>query len=335
MNEPKQLQAEANGKLLLFGEHAILYGYPALGLGLDRTLRLTLSYSETGSLPASQKDSLPSLELPAQYHAAVRKVMLTVSHELGRAFPEHSHLSVQSQLPLASGFGSSAALCVAAARLLALLAKPAVSGKQPPASLDTERLWQAAHEAEKIFHGTPSGIDTALALHSGLLAFKARAGGLPELRQLQRQELPLVYGSVPRAANAKRSIGRLGELMRQQDPSCTETMSLLGACAERAIQLLDGGSGSLCTVGLAELADLANQAHAGLRKLGLSTELAEDLLEAGRTAGAMGAKISGAGAGGAFWLLAENRQKAEAVFAALNKRVEKLGLQSSVQLFIP
>ena len=131
--------------MLLFGEHAAVYGHPALGVSLPWTLELKIIPVADAGHAGSRRATEPLPALPEQVAA-----MLAVPHL-------HAVVEIRSQIPIGLGFGSSAALCVAAERAL-------TSAAVPPPSAAT--AWRGAHERERVFHGTPSGADTGLATQS-------------------------------------------------------------------------------------------------------------------------------------------------------------------------
>ena len=148
MTGPAELNGRASGKLLLFGEHAAVYGHPALGISLPWTLELKIvPVAETGHTePRRGIETLPPLpERLAE--------MLGAPHL-------HAVIEVRSQIPIGLGFGSSAALCVAAERAL-------TNATPRSAARSAVAVWRGGHEREKVFHGTPSGADTGARHFSG------------------------------------------------------------------------------------------------------------------------------------------------------------------------
>jgi len=151
-----------------------------------------------------------------------------------------------------------------------------------------------AWETESVFHGTSSGIDTALALRTGWWSLEtsqrpARAQPLPD------RELALVVGAVPRDTNTKVLISQLAE--RASDSQIGHRLSKLGELAAQTIAAWSQDS-------VEELASRLNLARENLASLGLETRLLTQVLDASlKHQGALAAKLSGAGGGGAFLCL--------------------------------
>ena len=290
---------KASAKLILFGEHAAVYGHPAVGIALPEEITVRLS-----GRPSAEWD----LDSVAESdRGTIRRVL----DRLEELLPElgargRCRVALESSIPRGAGFGSSAALCSAFARAgLARLhgaAAPAADGAQ------AEDPWRLAHGMERIFHGTPSGIDTGLSLHPGLSAFFPRPPALPERERLPGIDLFLVVGAAPRADDAAGLIAGLRERMRSGDAGVRESLDALGRIAREARGILQGASAGALPL----LASLVEEAMARLRSLGLSTPALDELLREGKSAGALGGKLSGAGGGGAFFLVMPGEKSAEA-----------------------
>jgi mevalonate kinase len=310
------------GKLLLFGEHAAVYGHPAVGLSLDSTLRVKLQPAEGGSfrIPGVRaEDREPILR--------ILDLLETVSGENGEApraglkgKPGGGLLLLESQIPRGLGFGSSASLCVALAT--------AVAARRGEG--DLRRIWEWAHRAEALFHGTPSGIDTGLALLGGLYSFQPHPPELPEAERLTGAELHLVVGAVPRKASAGRLIGSLREKVLGKDRRVVEILEQLGVLAAESREILrsrsDGRTGESAAT---QLARKAVEAQELLSLLELSTPELDRLLREGRNRGALGGKLSGAGGGGAFFLICGDPRTAGGVAAGLRKLSGSLKLPTA------
>jgi mevalonate kinase len=203
------------GKLILMGEHAVVYGRPALAAAVDLRLTVRLGPLSSGA-PARVRLELPGLGLvagtswsavrdyarrareawesyagqpsPERFRALrggdpahVVKVALGEAMEsLGGEAPEGGHLRIASSLPIGSGFGSSAATAVGViAAYLAWRSAP----------LDPERIEPLALEVERRQHGLPSGVDTATVLRGGLLWARKTDGGLESAAVAARSPL--------------------------------------------------------------------------------------------------------------------------------------------------
>ena len=288
-----------HGKLLLFGEHAAVYGYPAVGTGLP--LLTELAGEGGGAVP-----SLPKTELPAALH----ELAGAAARRAGGA------LVVRSALPPGVGLGSSAALCVALARAASM-----------------PQVWATAHGLERAFHGSPSGVDTGLAQHTGVAALRwpvagRRADGdmpLPTLTRLAATDLHLVFGAVPRATSTAASVRRVGDARAAGDVVVGDALAELGSISAAAVATFApvGGGAAAGGGGLGErlgeqLGELASRAQRLLtHALGLGDGEQSRLLDVGQDAGAAGGKLSGGGGGGAFVLFCSGEAVAERVFDAV------------------
>ena len=131
-----------------------------------------------------------------------RETVLAILARLEEHIPElaargRCSVRIDSDVARGVGFGSSAALCGALAR--AALAHAGAAAEQD------DRAWSLAHDAERLFHGTPSGIDTGLALMNGMHAFLPRAPRLPVREPFLTAPVHLVVAAVPRRKGAGRS----------------------------------------------------------------------------------------------------------------------------------
>jgi mevalonate kinase len=186
-----------------------------------------------------------------------------------------------------------------------------------------DELWRAANEAEKLFHGSPSGVDTGLALLGGLQRISPRGTFPPLARELQPADCAIVYGAVPRLSSCAANVAAVGAAMRAGDARMAGAMAELGRLADEACLLFNGAGDAAAPAALGALAD---EAQAVLRGLGLSTPALDGLLAAGKEAGALGGKLSGGGGGGAFWLACGSGESARAIADALKIQATALAL---------
>jgi len=309
---PMAETGRANGKLLLFGEHAAVYGHPAVGVTLVDETTATF-----GGCPASAWNLAT---IPTEDVEGVRRVLDRMERVLpGFAAAGRCEVRIRSGVQPMAGFGSSAALCGALAR--AALWRTGENGG------DLGRAWTIAHEAERIFHGTPSGVDTGLSLLKGTCILRPRPSSLPGFEVVPTAGIRLVFGAVRRDGLCRDLVAGLAAKMRSGDRAVKTAIASLGEIAESAAALLRAGGDDRAS----GLGTLANDAMDRLRSLGLGTRDLEVVLDASRDAGATGAKLSGAGGGGAFYAVAPDAATADAIAS----RIERDAAATGVALIAP
>ena len=306
------------GKLLLFGEHAAVYGYPAVGISLPLSIEIGLKRASRPEQIGFTVRHLSARHTPP-WDDLVALLPLRLSGEL----------TIRSTVPVGCGLGSSAAFAVALAQI-ALLSSDRTGTGTPSATLSEawlEKVWQLAHRLEHRFHGFPSGIDTGLATFGGMQAFFGSTTALPtattsEFHPLPRRQpldgeqrgLRIVYGVLSRHGTTASLVRRLRQQLQTGEPAAQRRVAILGETARDAIALLDqahhrqpvGADGRVAQENYrlaSHLGILANRAQEQLTALGLSTEQLRQTLAIGRKCGALGGKLSGAGGGGAFYLI--------------------------------
>jgi mevalonate kinase len=305
------LNGQAHGKLLLFGEHAVVQGFPALGLTLPLSTRVWLSHAG---------DTATTSDVPCSMPAHTEHILALIPYlgETARTlWQQHAcQAHIESNVPQGRGLGSTAALTGAVARAFA-------QGIRPPMSQDA--LWGMAHQAERRFHGHPSGVDTALALGSGLIAVTPVKDGLPELHACAADPFALVVGTLPRTSDTHRLVQQIRSQVKTHERNTLGLLRRLGHLAVIPRTLQNAG---------AVLGSRANEAHSLLQTLGLSTPALDESLVAGLAAGAYGGKLSGAGGGGAFVLFCRDQDTAHTVSDAIVEQFQHAATQGRPQVMI-
>lgn len=307
----------APGKLLLFGEHSAVYGYPALGTALDRGLNLTLAENLGEHSGERAESAIPwTMEVLNEGESSAAPALdgerfgRHLHATLERYRREGAHLppgriTLRPDLPLGSGFGSSAALCTGLARL---------SLRDVP-GLSPFTVWRLGHELETYFHGTPSGIDTGLSALGGTQAFRfSDAGTLPSATACALPSLYLVAGSIPRERDTRTLVAGVRERLKEHPVETEEFLRTLGEISEAVIR-----ESAIPGADPVRFGEAMNRAQEVLCRLGLSVPLLDGILARGRAAGAVGAKLSGAGGGGAFYLACTTEDTARAVESAIRE----------------
>ena len=303
--------ASAPAKIILFGEHFVVYGEPAIVLAIDRrtyakaekrhdeslhlrskNLNLAGCF-EKENFKVEQGDAREARLKLEPIKLAVEKVLEIHGERVGL------NVEVSSTVPVAAGLGSSAAVAAAVtAAVGALLSE----------KLSKEDVFRISYEAEKVVHGTPSGIDPAISTFGGTLLFQTDTGFKP---LNVKNDIPLVIGDT-RIERSTRVLVAKVRNTRKRYPHVVKFM--MRAEREIVLRAIDALKGS----DLQTLGDLMNLNHALLYGLGVSHESLERLINAARKAGALGAKLTGAGGGGCMIALAEN-EKVEQVSEAIQR----------------
>ena len=260
-----------HGKVILLGEHAVVFGHAAVAAGLGATVRAHAS-------PGAGALSVPAWQLEAQVGddslpgQAVARLLAELKVE-----KDSLDFWLESNVPARAGLGSSAAMAVAVARAVA-----ARTGASEPA------MMTAVAAAEAVFHRSPSGIDAAAASRGGLGRFDKQNG----------------WRDLPLAAPFELCIGLSGK----GHDTGAEVASVQALCAstpvarrlvEAMAEVASAGMDALAAGDLATLARLFNLAHGLLAGVGVSTPELDDMVHTARRAGALGAKLTGGGGGGA------------------------------------
>jgi mevalonate kinase len=283
--------ASAPGKVLLLGEHSVVYGYPALAAALD--LRVTVEVEPDESV--ARLDLPGGFPVPAAVLDAVGLLARAAGHRGGFV------VKVRSELPLGGGLGSSAALGVALARAF----KP---GCEP------DEAAALAMHLERVLHGSPSGVDPAICARGGVIEFvKAE----PPRIESVRGKAWLCVSPTGIARGTHTTVMPLAQ-RRATDPRVDENLARLGDLARRGRPAFESGDGET-------LGALFDEAHRILQELGVSCKELDATVASLRAGGALGAKLTGAGGGGAAIGLARDQAHARELARATSGFAVEVG----------
>jgi mevalonate kinase len=266
---PSHLTSFGPGKVILLGEHGVVYGHPALAAAISRGMRAWGVPSDSTSIEIPEGVSESQQEaLERAFARAAKKT-------------KHPKISVhlQSELPLSMGLGSSGALAVAVSRVLL----EAQRG-QPAKAKDVEAL---AFEMEKEFHGTPSGVDHTTSARGTMVLFKK--GKAVEVRAAK--PVKVLIAMVGPRSSTKQTVGALRERQKVWPTRYRRVFDQIG-------RLVLEGAAAVRAGELDALGDVMNMNHGMLNALGLSSPQIEAMVSKLRGLGALGAKLTGAGGDG-------------------------------------
>jgi mevalonate kinase len=278
------LSASAPGKIILFGEHAVVYGRPAIALPVTQLkARAMVTPSPLGA-PGAIHIAAPGIDLASPLEALsadhpIAAAIAGVCRELKITKPPACKLRITSEIPIEAGLGSGAAVSVAIIRVFS-----AFLGH----SLAEDRISALAFEVEKIHHGTPSGIDnTVITYEQPILFIKDQS--IERLRP--SRSFHFVIGDTGIPSPTVKTVGdvRTGwESNRNEYDTMFDAIGKLTLHARAAFEKNN----------LRELGALMDKNQQWLEKMGVSSPALESLIDTARGAGSLGAKLSGGGRGG-------------------------------------
>jgi mevalonate kinase len=268
------LEGFGAGKVILLGEHSVVYGHPALAGPLNY-----------GVTARGVKSKRCQLSLPGTLNRA-QKALLTGAFQRAASLcgTPGVKVTMESELPLSMGLGSSAALSVACSRVLL---KAAGRKDSPP---EVARL---ALEMEQQFHGTPSGVDHTTSAEQQLILYKrlpnqssGRARAVKSPRPLK-----LLVALVGQRSPTKKTVAALRERQARWPQRYARLFQQIGTVATEGAKAVEAGD-------LEGLGDAMNVNQGLLAALGLSSPPLEEMVYQLRGLGALGAKLTGAGGDG-------------------------------------
>jgi len=277
----------AHGKVILLGEHAVVYGVPALAGALSSGAQVQtqpgrglLRISAWGvEVDPTRSDDDRSI-------AAAYRALRTA---LGLDAYSPVDLALFFEVPTGAGLGSSAAMAVAIARALRAV-------HQLP--IGDAGLVDAAMASETVIHGRPSGLDHTVAVYGGFGLF-VRGKGLSPIHAAQ--PVPLVIGHTGRARDTKGRVARVAELCEQRSDETQARFAAIAQLTERGRRAVESGQ-------LGELGAAMSENQRHLSALECSSPEIDQMCAIAHDAGAVGAKLTGGGGGGCVIALAPQQE---------------------------
>jgi mevalonate kinase len=288
------ITVSAPGKIILFGEHAVVYGHPAIAVPLTAVQvtatvhraapgeGITISAPDVGLHVRVADSPDAAVGTPeTAYNALIYPVRVALD-ALNLPIVDAA-LTVHSTIPVASGLGSGAAVAAALIRAVGELAGHPFD----PATLNA-----LVYEVEKRHHGTPSGIDNTVIVYEKPVYFQRLTPTEARMETFSiTQPFTLIVADTGQASPTRLAVADVRALYEKEPDRIGAIFAQIGAIARAARQAIESGT-------LASLGPLLDQNHALLRDLAVSSESLDRLCQVAREAGAWGAKLSGGGRGG-------------------------------------
>jgi hydroxymethylglutaryl-CoA reductase len=289
------------GKVILLGEHAVVYGRHAIACPIPLTMRALVEDCDKGVQLLIPRWGIEyQLSKPPEQRRSFERAAGAIMDQLGLS-DRGMRIEVFPDVPRGMGLGGSAALAVAIVRALNLHFR---------LGLSDEEVNELAFQSEKIAHGDPSGVDNTLATYGRPLVFRKGPPPLIELLNF-KEPLSVVVGMTQSEGLTAKTVSNVREA-RERKPKLYEKIF------DDIDQLVLQAISALQKHDIATLGELMNVCHGLLNALQVSTPELERLIGIARRAGAVGAKLTGGGGGGAMIALCD--ENAEEVRAAMESQ---------------
>jgi len=300
-----KVTASAPAKLILFGEHFVVYGEPAIACAIDLRVKVKAEERDDGLIYVESSDFDAECIFPqhnngieSEAYRILKPIYIAAEKTLEALDVETGlKIEIDSQIPVAAGLGSSAAVAAATVKAVSTLLGETLSLKD---------ICLIATEAERTVHSNPSGIDPTISTYGGVIIYSKKRG-------IEKLKVGCGLNIIVCDTGIKRSTGDqvnlVGEIAREY-PKVFDSM------LKAAREIVLTASREIELGNLTSLGKLMNLNHGLLSAIGVSCLELDELVHTARKAGALGAKLTGAGGGGCMIALS-TPEKLEAIAEAL------------------
>ncbi|WP_270513878.1 mevalonate kinase [Streptococcus mutans] len=302
--EKKIALGKASGKIILMGEHAVVYGQPAIAIPFSavETVAEVKEDGEALTVTCEFYDGLVH-KMPEILESLKHAIRFSL-YRIGAPQDPAIHIDIHSTIPAERGMGSSAAVAVAIARSLFNFYGKVLTDKE---------LWEIVQSSEKIAHGNPSGIDTVTTSGKSPVFF-VKDQPIEQLSiNMDAYLIVADTGQTGQTLKAIQSVKALLSKVTYQIDSLSDPKQAINELG----QLTKLAKEALLNNYILELGEVMNQAHQLLASLTVSNQTLDRLAQAARQAGALGAKLTGGGRGGCLIALAKDKESAEKIARTL------------------
>ena len=296
-------KASAPGKVILFGEHFVVYGIKSILCSINKRVTVTaektkerkiLIESEIGKLVLEPNESISKINSPLKpfYYLANRAL---------KEENEGLKIQIESEIPLGAGLGSSSACCVAGAAAIFNLF----------GEISKKKILELAIEAEKTIYQNTSGADCTVSTYGGLMEYDKNNG----FRKIEdKPNFQLVIANSDIEHSTESMVSKVKEFENQNKDKFYELSSLESKLVNDVLKLIKENK-------IKEIGEKVNLNQKFLEEIGISNEKLEDMIKIGQTS-SYGAKITGSGGGGCIFALANESNLENTLKEFTNKKYE-------------
>ncbi|WP_321385142.1 mevalonate kinase [uncultured Enterococcus sp.] len=286
----------ATGKIILIGEHSVVYGEPAIAFPFHAAAVTTVAVPSEEMQITCTYFSGKLADAPKQLHNIKESILQTLAFFKKE---ENFSLTITSTIPPERGMGSSAAVAVSVIRSLF---------DYYDYSYSEEELAHLVNKAEKIAHGNPSGIDAAAT--SGKQPIFFIKGEALQTFPMDMSDTWLIVADTGIKGQTREAVKDVAHLFETDRHDTSSKIIALGQLTRKSQQVILADNTQ-------ELGRIMKQAQQLLTELTVSHPIIEKLIAAANDAGALGAKLTGGGRGGCVIALADSSVSAQKIAAAL------------------
>jgi mevalonate kinase len=290
------------GKAILFNEHFVVYGVPAIVSAIGKYIVAKVEPIESvGWKLIDNRKATPKYKEDKidQQKNSINRILKKMNIVLSKKGIE---ITLEGNLFCASGVGASAASCVALARALS---------DHYDLNISDDDINEIAYEGEKGYHGTPSGIDNTASTFGGLIWFEKGENQLMEKISVQNP-VEIVMGNTGKVADTSAAVAGVRDRKEKNPDKYNEIF-------DRAENIAYLAKNAFLNEDYKELGKLMNENHKLLQQIEVSSRELDFLVKLARDQGALGAKLTGGGLGGNMIALTPNRDLQDDVANAIEK----------------
>ncbi|MBN2101674.1 MAG: mevalonate kinase [Candidatus Aenigmarchaeota archaeon] len=292
------------GKVILFGEHIVVYGYPAIVSAMGNVTTAVVVDGKEGLTIVDNRPETPGYK---EKKLGERDRALGLMFKFMNIDTQKTPLKITlgGNLVCASGKGSSAALATSIARAL---------NDHFSLGLNDDQINEIAYEGEKGSAGTPSGIDNTASTYGGLLVFKKNLEGGPNQieRMKIKQPVEIVLANTGITQETKEVVSDIRSKKEAEPEKYDKLFS-------DYMKIFDEAKEAIGDFDMKKLGSLMDEKQDILREMTLSCPEIEKIIKAGKTKGALGGKLTGTGRGGSVILLTPGKELQEKVLKAVKE----------------
>ena len=296
-------KASAPGKVILFGEHFVVYGIKSILCSINK--RVTVTAEKTNERKISINSEIGKLVLePNESISEINSPLKPFYYLANKAIKDQNiglKIQIESEIPLGAGLGSSSACCVAGAAAIFKLF----------GEISKEKILEIAIEAEKTIYQNTSGADCTVSTYGGLMEYD-KNNGFRKIEDEPNFQLVIANSNIEHSTETM--VSRVKEFENKNKEKFHELSNLESNLVNDVLKLIKENK-------IKEIGEKINQNQKFLEEIGISNEQLEAMIKIGQKT-SHGAKITGSGGGGCIFALTNESNLDETIKEFVNKEYE-------------